>query len=113
VPFITESRGAGRVGAGRFAVIAVIAVVGAVALAVGYVPRLAGTAGATTRAGSTTAGSPTAGLSWKIQRTPNPAGSVGNNLEGVSCTSATACTAVGEEQDRTGTYLTLAERESV
>src|SRR5580704_7900340 len=35
------------------------------------------------------------GTSWQIQATPNPAGSFGTHLTGVSCTSATACTAVG------------------
>src|ERR1700678_37763 len=32
---------------------------------------------------------------WVIQATPNPAGSDGSYLEGVTCTSATSCTAVG------------------
>jgi hypothetical protein len=30
----------------------------------------------------------------------------------VSCTATDTCTAVGEYQDSSGTYLTLAERES-
>ncbi|HEY3735569.1 MAG TPA: hypothetical protein VGL63_16795 [Streptosporangiaceae bacterium] len=34
------------------------------------------------------------GSSWTIQATPNPGGSSFNELEGVSCTSASACTAV-------------------
>jgi hypothetical protein len=35
------------------------------------------------------------GTSWRIQATPNPAGTFGSVLRGVSCTSASACTAVG------------------
>ena len=38
------------------------------------------------------------GTSWTVQPTPNPAGSAGTILTGVSCTSATACTAVGSYQ---------------
>jgi hypothetical protein len=107
VSFITKSQGGGRAGAGRFAVIAMVVTL---TLAIGYVPRLVGTAGAATRAGSA-AGSPAASASWKIQRTPNPAGSVGNNLEGVSCTSATACLAVGFfYDDNPEGIFTLAER---
>ena len=47
------------------------------------------------------------GTVWKVQPTPNPAGGMGSYLDGVSCTSATACTAVG---DYAGTGVTLAER---
>jgi hypothetical protein len=35
------------------------------------------------------------GASWSIQPTPNPAGSKGSNLLGVSCATTTACKAVG------------------
>jgi hypothetical protein len=35
------------------------------------------------------------GTSWKIEATPNPAGSTLSELSSVSCTSADACTAVG------------------
>jgi hypothetical protein len=35
------------------------------------------------------------GRSWRIQVTPNPAGTFGSVLRDVSCTSASACTAVG------------------
>jgi hypothetical protein len=45
------------------------------------------------------------GRSWSIQPTPNQPGSNGSALRGVSCTSASACTAVGA----TGVF-TLAER---
>jgi hypothetical protein len=107
VSFTTKSRGRGWAGARRFAVIGVIVTV---TLAIGYVPRLAGAAGAATRAGSA-ARSPAARASWKIQRTANPAGSVGNNVEGVSCTSATACLAVGYfYDDKPEGIFTLAER---
>jgi hypothetical protein len=50
------------------------------------------------------------GTSWMIQATPNPSGATGSLLLGVSCTSATACTAVGEYDNSAGTYVTLAER---
>jgi len=35
------------------------------------------------------------GTAWRIQATPNPAGSFGSYLTGVSCVAAGACTAVG------------------
>jgi hypothetical protein len=35
------------------------------------------------------------GTTWRIQPTPNPAGSFGSYLTGVSCAAAGACTAVG------------------
>lgn len=35
------------------------------------------------------------GQRWSIQRTPSPRGAVSSRLSGVSCTLATACTAVG------------------
>jgi hypothetical protein len=35
------------------------------------------------------------GSTWTIQTTPNPAGSVSAGLDGISCSSATACVAVG------------------
>jgi hypothetical protein len=47
------------------------------------------------------------GTSWKLQSTPNPAGSLETALNGVSCTSATDCTAVGEYETSAG--MTLAE----
>ena len=46
---------------------------------------------------------------WSIQHTPNPAGGSGSILNGVSCTSASACTAVGDSSNGTAT-VTLAER---
>jgi hypothetical protein len=47
---------------------------------------------------------------WSIQPTPEPAGALASGLLGVSCTRASACTAVGFSQARSGEYLTLAER---
>jgi hypothetical protein len=49
------------------------------------------------------------GTSWKIQPTPNPAGS-GIALNGVSCTAASVCTAVGGYYNAAGKARTLAER---
>jgi hypothetical protein len=50
------------------------------------------------------------GASWTAQIPPNPQGTTASGLSGVSCTSATACTAVGGYDSSTGTSLTLAER---
>jgi hypothetical protein len=36
------------------------------------------------------------GTSWSVQSTPNPTGATSSALSGVSCTSSTACTAVGD-----------------
>jgi hypothetical protein len=52
-----------------------------------------------------------ASASWLEQITPNPAGARVWELGGVSCTSATACTAVGDVLDNTGTHP-FAERRS-
>lgn len=49
------------------------------------------------------------GTEWSIQETPNPVGSAHNTLHGVSCTSSTACTAVGND-NTSGALNTLAER---
>ena len=46
---------------------------------------------------------------WAVQPTPNPVIPTGELL-GVSCTAATACTAVGFTSNSAGTSLTLAER---
>lgn len=46
---------------------------------------------------------------WKLQRSPN-ATLLGGQLESVSCSSATACTAVGSDLNTTGIHVTLAER---
>jgi hypothetical protein len=50
------------------------------------------------------------GTAWAIKHTPNPRGASGSYLAGVSCTSASACTATGFYYARTGTEVTLAER---
>ena len=48
------------------------------------------------------------GTSWTIQSTPVPAGSTTSQLNGVSCTSASACIAVGSFT-KASTTRTLAE----
>jgi hypothetical protein len=50
------------------------------------------------------------GSGWAIQQTRNPVFSAGSStLNGVSCTSATACTAVGSYTNHAGTQVVLAE----
>jgi hypothetical protein len=53
------------------------------------------------------------GSAWTVQSTPNPSATQGSQLTGVSCTSATSCTAVGWYQSSAipnfGEYLTLVE----
>lgn len=49
------------------------------------------------------------GSSWSVQVTPNPSGEVESMLNGVSCTSAKACTAVGVSFNSSGLESTLAE----
>src|SRR5215831_15561691 len=49
------------------------------------------------------------GTSWRIQAAPSPLGRPLSGFFAVSCTSATACTAVGAQTDATGTTA-LAER---
>jgi len=49
------------------------------------------------------------GASWTTQATPNPSKATGAVLNGVSCSSATACTAVGNYSDSSGNTKTLAE----
>jgi len=51
------------------------------------------------------------GTSWTIQSTPNPTGGSLLQLNGVSCTSTVACTAVGQ-YIITRVQVTLAERYS-
>jgi hypothetical protein len=50
------------------------------------------------------------GAEWITQSTSNPSGAVESLLSGVSCSSSTACTAVGVYEKTVGTPLTLAER---
>jgi hypothetical protein len=49
------------------------------------------------------------GTAWSIVDTPSPAGPTGSVLYGISCTGATACTAVGARLTETGYYITLVE----
>jgi hypothetical protein len=49
------------------------------------------------------------GTTWDLESTPNPVGATDSELEAVSCSSATACTAVGYYRNTTG-MSTLAER---
>ena len=65
--------------------------------------------GGTTVAATGASAAVAAAAGWSIQTTPNPAGGSGSILNGVSCTSASACTAVGDYFNGTAT-VTLAER---
>lgn len=47
---------------------------------------------------------------WSVQATPNPVGATDSVLAGVSCSSASACTAVGHFNNRAGVGAVLAER---
>jgi hypothetical protein len=49
------------------------------------------------------------GTSWTVQTTPNPKGATNTYLGAVSCSSATACTAVGNYENSSNTFETLAE----
>jgi hypothetical protein len=49
------------------------------------------------------------GSSWSTPATPEPKGSTSDELEGVSCSAADACTAVGGYTDGAGHAVTLAE----
>jgi hypothetical protein len=50
------------------------------------------------------------GTSWSMQTTPTPAGKPGALLLDVACTSAIACTAVGQVSNSSGTAGALAEK---
>jgi hypothetical protein len=52
------------------------------------------------------------GTSWVIEPMPSPPGALGGSTTGVSCTSATTCTAVGSYITGAGGEVTLAERYS-
>jgi hypothetical protein len=53
------------------------------------------------------------GRKWAVQHAPNPSDAGASPLLGVSCSSATACTAVGPYvKKKSGAELTLAERYS-
>ena len=49
------------------------------------------------------------GSSWSIQPAPSPAGASRSYLNGVSCTTPSACIAVGTYQASSGAHVTLAE----
>jgi hypothetical protein len=51
-----------------------------------------------------------AGSEWTIQATPNQTGATTSILGGLSCTSSSACIAVGESQNAEGVISALAER---
>jgi hypothetical protein len=50
------------------------------------------------------------GTEWSLQSAPTPSGSTGNSFDGVSCVSASLCTAVGASLNGSGKYTALAER---
>jgi len=50
------------------------------------------------------------GTSWRVLATPDPAGAIGSELSGASCTATKTCTAVGSYYiDTSGVVVTLAE----
>jgi hypothetical protein len=49
------------------------------------------------------------GTAWTIATVPLPAGALGGDLDGVSCTSASACTAVGDYANSGNADVALAE----
>jgi hypothetical protein len=49
------------------------------------------------------------GSKWSVQATPNPSSASSSQLEGISCTSATRCTAAGLYTISSGPSFTLAE----
>jgi hypothetical protein len=49
------------------------------------------------------------GRTWSLLPIPGPAGALGTSLYGVSCSSATACIAVGTYEDSSKADLTMAE----
>jgi hypothetical protein len=50
------------------------------------------------------------GGTWTVQPTPNPPGAAASALNGVSCSSGSACTGVGQFVTTSGAQRTLAER---
>jgi len=49
------------------------------------------------------------GAEWQVRTTPEPSGTLNSSLDAVSCTSASACIAVGEYEKSSGVYLPFAE----
>jgi hypothetical protein len=60
--------------------------------------------------GSVTLAAARRGGPWHLQRTPNPVGTEGGVLAGVSCSSKSACTAVGGYTNGGGRGVAFAER---
>jgi hypothetical protein len=50
------------------------------------------------------------GTEWKVKSVPEPTGSLNSLLDGVSCSSSTACTAVGYYENSSGVELPFAVR---
>jgi hypothetical protein len=50
------------------------------------------------------------GTSWAVQSVPRPPGAIRSALSAISCTAASACTAVGDYINGSGTSVPLAER---
>ncbi|HEY2575846.1 MAG TPA: hypothetical protein VGI74_06015, partial [Streptosporangiaceae bacterium] len=50
------------------------------------------------------------GSTWKMLTVPTPAGATGTSLYAISCSSASACTAVGNYRNKAGATFALAER---
>jgi hypothetical protein len=50
------------------------------------------------------------GSTWTFQAMPSPSGALNANFSGVSCTSVTSCTAVGDVETSGGVEQPLAER---
>lgn len=69
----------------------------------------AGYSDLTAPAGETLVEARTAGT-WSVQASPNPAGAKSSSLNGIACSSASACTSVGTYLDGSGNQTTLAER---
>jgi hypothetical protein len=49
------------------------------------------------------------GSTWKLQTMPSPSGALNADIRGVSCTSVTSCTAVGDVENSGGVEQPLAE----
>jgi hypothetical protein len=50
------------------------------------------------------------GATWSLESVPSPGASMLTELLGVSCTSPSACTAVGQYEPQSGVFVPLAER---
>jgi hypothetical protein len=70
----------------------------------------AGSAYSTKAAGDVPLAESWNGKSWRVETTPSPAGGTDPTLYAVSCTSASACTAVGDYMNKAGLPQSLIER---